>query len=67
MELVSFNVCLKPWIKTFIIIIIIIIIISDAVKGVCSAWLVKERVMVTPKIEQNIVGFRNRRFAGLTQ
>ena len=27
MELVSFNVCLKPWIKTFIIIIIIIIII----------------------------------------
>ena len=45
MELVSFNVCLKPWIKTFII--IIIIIISDAVKGVCSAWLVKERVMVT--------------------
>ena len=48
MELVSFNVCLKPWIKTFIIIIIIIIIIiSDAVKGVCSAWLVKERVMVT--------------------
>ena len=48
MELVSFDVCLKPWIKTFIIIIIIIIIIiSDAVKGVCSAWLVKERVMVT--------------------
>ena len=46
MELVSFDVCLKPWIKTFII-IIIIIIISDAVKGVCSAWLVKERVMVT--------------------
>ena len=43
MELVSFDVCLKPWIKTFII----IIIISDAVKGVCSAWLVKERVMVT--------------------
>ena len=27
MDLVSFNVCLKPWIKTFIIIIIIIIII----------------------------------------
>ena len=47
MELVSFDVCLKPWIKTFIIIIIIIIIISDAVKGVCSAWLVKERVMIT--------------------
>ena len=31
MDLVSFNACLKPWIKTFIIIIIItiIIIISD--------------------------------------
>ena len=27
MDLVSFNVCLKPWIKTFIIIITIIIII----------------------------------------
>ena len=25
MDLVSFNVCLKPWTKTFIIIIIIII------------------------------------------
>ena len=28
MDLVSFNVFLKPWMKTFVIIIIIIIIIS---------------------------------------
>ena len=31
MDLVSFNVCLKPWTKTFIIIIIIIFTLNRSV------------------------------------
>ena len=45
MDIVSFNVCLKPWIKTFIIIIIIIIIIVTIII-IISTFMLKPQLLL---------------------